>query len=161
VKRALLPLLFLLALPVSGDARQELLRIREEMLASVNAARKQARLRPLKPDPRLDKAAQAHAEDMLARGYFDHRSPAGTTVRERATAAGYGWLAIGENIAFGQNSVDEVMRTWLVSPGHRKNILTPQFTGLGAGLALGLDPNGKYQVYWVQTFGAPDLGRQR
>jgi uncharacterized protein YkwD len=128
-------------------------RIRSEMLASVNAARKQARLRPLKSSSLLDKAAQRHAEDMLARGFFAHRSPSGTTVRERATAAGYNWSSIGENIAYGQTSVDEVMQTWLESPGHRKNILTPAFAELGVGLALGLGPDGKYQVYWVQNFG--------
>jgi uncharacterized protein YkwD len=92
---------------------------------------------------------------MLKRGYFDHRSPAGTTVRERSRAAGYNWAAIGENIAFGQTSVDEVVETWLESPGHRKNILSPNFTELGIGLALGRGPDGKYQVLWVQNFGAP------
>jgi uncharacterized protein YkwD len=130
-------------------------RVRREMLASVNAARKQARLQPLKANARLDKAAQGHAEDMLARGYFAHKSPSGTTVRERAKAAGYDWRAIGENIAFGQTSVEEVMETWLDSPGHRKNILTASFTELGVGIAMGLGPDGKYQVYWVQNFGAP------
>jgi len=129
-------------------------RVRREMLASVNAARKQARLRPLTANTLLDKAAQRHAEDMLKRGYFAHKSPAGTTVRERARSAGYEWHSIGENIAYGQTSVDEVMETWLNSPGHRKNILTPGFTELGVGIAMGLGPDGKYQVYWVQNFGA-------
>lgn len=128
-------------------------RVRREMLASVNAARKKAGLRPLAASPLLDKAAQRHAEDMLARGYFAHKSPSGTTVRERATAAGYAWRTIGENIAFGQTSVDEVMETWLNSPGHRKNILTPGFAELGVGLAMGPGPDGRYQVYWVQSFG--------
>ena len=131
-------------------------RVRKEMLASVNAARRKAGLRSLTADTLLDKAAQRHAEDMLARGYFAHKSPSGTTVRERAIAAGYGWRSIGENIAFGQTSVDEVMETWLNSPGHRKNILTPDFAELGVGIAMGLGPDGRYQVYWVQNFGAPD-----
>jgi uncharacterized protein YkwD len=130
-------------------------RVRAEMLVSVNAARKKAGLRPLKSNALLDKPAQLHAEDMLARGYFAHRSPSGTTVRERARSAGYKWRSIGENIAFGQTSVDEVMETWLGSPGHRKNILTDDFTALGVGIAMGLGPDGKYQVYWVQNFGAP------
>jgi uncharacterized protein YkwD len=130
-------------------------RVRAEMLVSVNAARKNAGLRPLRANALLDKSAQRHAEDMLARGYFAHRSPSGTTVRERARSEGYQWRAIGENIAFGQTSVDEVMETWLDSPGHRKNILTDDFTQLGLGIAMGLGPDGKYQVYWVQNFGAP------
>ena len=130
-------------------------KVRQEMLVKVNAARKRAGLRPVKGNARLDRAAQGHAQDMLARGFFAHESPSGTTVRERSTAVGYRWLTIGENIAFGQTSVSEVMETWMDSPGHRKNILTRDFTELGTGLALGRGKDGKYQVYWVQNFGAP------
>jgi len=129
--------------------------VREEMLAQVNAARKRAGLRPLRLSSDLDRAAQRHAEDMLARGYFSHKSPSGTTVRERSRAAGYVWRAIGENIAYGQTSVDEVVETWMDSPTHRKNILSPNFTELGVGLAMGRGTDGKHQVLWVQNFGAP------
>ncbi|HEY2292131.1 MAG TPA: CAP domain-containing protein, partial [Thermoanaerobaculia bacterium] len=76
----------------------------------------------------------------------------GETVRERARAAGYDWRAIGENIAEGQLSVDEVMSTWMHSPPHRKNILDRDFKELGVGLALGRSGN-EWQVEWVQTFG--------
>lgn len=130
-------------------------KVRQQMLARVNAVRKQAGLGPIKGNARLDRSAQAHAEDMLARGFFAHKSPSGTTVRERSTAAGYAWRTIGENIAFGQTSVSEVMETWMDSPGHRKNILTRDFTELGIGLALGRGKDGKFQVLWVQNFGAP------
>lgn len=129
--------------------------VRQEMLALVNAARKRAGLKPLRLSSDLDKAAQRHAEDMLARGYFAHKSPSGTTVRERSKTAGYDWRAIGENIAFGQVSVDEVMETWLESPSHRKNILSPAYSELGVGLAMGKGPDGKYEVLWVQNFGTP------
>jgi uncharacterized protein YkwD len=128
--------------------------VREEMLTRVNAVRKKAGLNALRLNSMLGKAAQGHAEDMLARGYFSHESPSGTTVRERSRKAGYDWTAIGENIAFGQTSVDEVMETWMDSPGHRKNILSRNFTELGIGLALGKGPDGTYQVLWVQNFGS-------
>jgi uncharacterized protein YkwD len=131
---------------------RDLGRIRADMLARVNAERQKAGVPPLKPNPQLDAAAQRHAEDMLARAYFAHESPEGKTVRERARAAGYDWRAIGENIAEGQLSVDEVMSTWMHSPPHRKNILDPGYRELGAGLALGRSGNG-WQVEWVQTFG--------
>lgn len=129
--------------------------VRARMLAAVNAVRKRAGLRLLKADPELHRAAQAHAEDMLGRGYFDHKSPSGTTVRERSRSAGYAWQTIGENIAEGQLSVDEVMDTWMHSPGHRKNILGPDFKELGVGLAAGKSRDGEYRVVWVQNFGAP------
>jgi uncharacterized protein YkwD len=149
---------FLLAVP-QGDyfARgtaglRDLDRVRAEMLARVNAARKKAGAPPLRSNSRLDQAAQRHAEDMLARGYFAHESPEGKTVRDRARAAGYDWRNIGENVAEGQFSVDEVMDTWLRSPGHRRNILDPHFKELGVGLARGRSGD-TYRVVWVQVFG--------
>jgi uncharacterized protein YkwD len=128
-------------------------RVRAEMLAKVNAERKKAGAPPLRPNARLDQAAQRHAQDMLARHYFAHESPEGETVRERARASGYDWRAIGENIAEGQLAVDEVMDTWMHSPPHRRNILARDFKELGAGLALGRSGGG-WQVEWVQVFGA-------
>jgi len=126
---------------------------RTEMLEEVNAVRRKAGAPPLKLEGHLQKAAQEHAEDMLERGYFAHESQSGTTVRERSTTAGYEWKTIGENIAEGQFSVDEVMRTWMNSPGHRKNILDPRFTELGVGLVANRGKNGKYRTVWVQNFG--------
>ena len=106
-----LPFFLLLALAVAltsgaaGDPRLEIPR--------VDAERKKAGVPPLRSNDRLDQAAQRHAQDMLARHYFAHESPEGQTVRERARAAGYDWRAVGENIAEGQLSVDEVMDTWM------------------------------------------------
>lgn len=130
--------------------------VREEMLTRVNAIRRKAGLKPLRLNSVLHEAAQGHAEDMLARGYFAHESPSGATVRQRSRKAGYDWASIGENIAFGQTSVDEVVETWMDSPGHRKNILSPNFSELGVGLALGRGKDGKHQVLWVQNFGTRD-----
>lgn len=128
--------------------------VRREMLARVNEIRRKAGAPPLELDPVLQKTAQAHAQDMLARGFFAHKSPSGTTVRERSRSAGYDWRTIGENIAEGQKSVEEVLTTWMGSPGHRKNILEPRFQDLGIGLVTGRTRDGEYRVIWVQNFGA-------
>src|SRR5215213_9362056 len=134
---------FLFAVPESEHFSQstrglgDLNRVRAEMLAQVNAQRRKAGAPPLALNADLQEAAQAHAQDMLARGFFAHKSPSGTTVRERSRKAGYDWRAIGENIAEGQTSVNEVMTTWMNSPGHRENILNPAFRELGVGLVLG------------------------
>jgi uncharacterized protein YkwD len=133
-------------------ALRDLGRVRTEMLAAVNAERRKAGVPPLTANSRLDQAAQRHAEDMLARNYFAHESPERKTVRERAREAGYDWRAIGENIAEGQTSVAEVMKTWMNSPGHRHNILDRDFKELGAGLALGRNGSG-WRVKWAQAFG--------
>lgn len=151
---------FLYAVPQSEAFNRETAHLRDvqaaraEMLAKVNAIRRREGLEPLRADSELQKAAQAHAQDMLERGYFEHRSPSGTTVRERSRAAGYDWRTIGENIAEGQQSVEEVMDTWMRSPGHRRNILSPQFEELGVGLAVG-HGRGGWRILWVQNFGTP------
>lgn len=135
---------------------RDLERVRAELLTRIDAERRRARRQPLALDTRLDLAAQRHAEDMLARSYFAHRGPSGTTVRERARAAGYEWSAIGENLAEGQQSVKEVVEGWMRSAAHRENILDRRFTQTGVGLALGRDPKtGEYRILWVQTFGLP------
>jgi len=132
--------------------------VRRAVLDRVNAERRSAGRRPLSADPRLDVAAERHAQDMLARGYFAHASPEGKTVRQRALAAGYKWHTIGENIAEGQLSVEEVMKSWMESPHHRENILSRDFTQMGLGVAMGEGPKG-FRVEWVQTFGWPENER--
>jgi len=132
--------------------------VRRAILDRVNAERRSAGRRPLTADRRLDEAAERHARDMLARGYFAHASPEGRTVRQRALDAGYKWHTIGENIAEGQLSVEEVMKSWMESPHHRENILSRDFTQMGLGLALGEGAKG-FRVEWVQTFGWPENAR--
>ncbi|HEX6903498.1 MAG TPA: CAP domain-containing protein [Thermoanaerobaculia bacterium] len=132
---------------------RDLAEVREQIVAAVNAERRKAGVAPVKANADLDESAQKHAEDMLARNFFAHESPSGTTVRERARAAGYRWRTIGENIAEGQLSVREVMDTWMRSPGHRRNILDKDFKEMGVGLAMG-SSGGTYRVLWAQSFGA-------
>ena len=86
-------------------------------------------------DARLGGAAQAHAEDMLQRNYFDHITPEGLKVGDRATALGYGWSMIGENIAQGQTSQAQVMAAWTGSAGHHANNINPGFQDFGLGMA--------------------------
>lgn len=131
--------------------------VRRAMLAQVNAERDKQGLPPLVSDPRLDVAAQKHAEDMLARIYYSHESPEGTAPRQRVQAAGFVADAVGENIAAGHFSVDTVMNAWLHSSGHRRNILEPRFTHFGTGIAVGGFEH-RYQVIWVQDFGRPMPG---
>lgn len=151
---------FLYAVPQADAFQREtahlrdLAAVRKEMLDRVNAARRREGLRPVRADKVLDQTAQSHGEDMVRRAFFSHRNPDGQLVRERATEAGYKWSKIGENIAEGQVSVAEVVDTWLKSPGHRRNILDPDFEELGVGLALG-PSQGRWRILWVQNFGKP------
>ncbi|MEO8505630.1 MAG: CAP domain-containing protein [Acidobacteriota bacterium] len=134
---------------------QDLAAMRQEMLATTNAARMEAHRVALTLEPHLVDCAQKYARLMLQSSHYGHVAPDGTTVRERAQAAGYGdFTALGENIAQGQFSVAEVMDGWLHSPAHRENLLSPLYRDVGFGVAFGHDANG-WEVLWVQCFGSP------
>jgi uncharacterized protein YkwD len=130
----------------------DLPRVRRELLQRINQERARRHLPPLRPDPKLDTAAQKHAEDMLARSYYGHTSPEGTTALERAKAAGYFAHFIGENIAEGQESYDRVVHDWMESAAHREHILSPVFNEVGSGVAVGANARG-HEILWVQVFG--------
>ncbi|UQI45123.1 CAP domain-containing protein [Streptomyces sp. HU2014] len=130
--------------------RAGLERAAAEVLALTNAERGAAGLRPLAADARLTTAAQGHSADMAGRGFYSHTTPEGGEPWDRAAAAGSAHRGIGENIACGQRTPAEVVRGWMNSPGHRANILKPDFTHLGVGYATG----GSAGTYWTQLFGA-------
>lgn len=100
----------------------------------------------------LEKTAQAQAEDMKKRNFFAHTNPDGEDILIRVKEFKYDQRNVGENIAAGQETPDEVMEGWLNSPYHRENILNPNFTEMGVGIYED-DPKGGY--YWVQVFGKP------
>ncbi|MGF1661314.1 MAG: CAP domain-containing protein, partial [Kineosporiaceae bacterium] len=123
-----------------------------QVLDLINAERVDAGCPALTVDDRLAEAAGAHAADMVARQYFDHTSPDGSTPSSRAAAAGYPG-PVAENIATGYSSAATVVEGWLDSPGHRANILDcdQRVTGIGhdPGSLPGYAPG-----TWVQVFGA-------
>lgn len=114
-------------------------------MALTNRARAGTGCAPLRVDPRITRAAQAHSDDMSLRGYFDHDSPDGRSFADRLRAAGYPSPG-AENIAFGQRSAAQVVEAWLDSPGHRRNILDCSLTTIGVGYAAA-------GSYWTQDFG--------
>ena len=100
----------------------------------------------------LDDVARGHASDMAQKNYFEHVDPAGQSPADRVRAVGYQEKLVGENIAFGPKSVEEVVQGWLDSPGHCENIMDPRFAEMGIGLAEG---HAKHGLYWVQVLAQP------
>jgi uncharacterized protein YkwD len=125
----------------------------QEMLDLVNEERTRESLAPVTWCPALARSATDHSQDMALKNYFEHESLDGREVADRAKSQGYDFQTVGENIAVGQRDVAEVMQGWMKSPGHRENILRPQFTHLGSGVATG-DFKGQESIYWTQNFGA-------
>jgi uncharacterized protein YkwD len=136
--------------------------VAREVLARVNAARQEPRYcggelfaatHPLALDATLSGVARDHARDMAAQEAMRHRGSDGSRPSERITRAGYTWRAAAENVAAGQRNAGSVVAHWLASPGHCKNIMSPQFTEMGAGFAVA--PRSKGRIYWAQVFAAP------
>ena len=123
------------------------------MLDLVNEERMRELLAPVSWCPALARSATAHSQEMAAENYFEHQSLDGREVWDRARAEGYDYQTVGENIAVGQRDVAEVMQGWMDSSGHRENIMKPDYTHLGSGVATG-DFEGEQSIYWTQNFGA-------
>lgn len=139
----------------SSGLRQDLEKLRKEMLVRVNEVRREARARELRRHPTLDSIAQRYAEDMLVRGFYGHLSPEGQDVGDRANTGHYAYCKVGENVASGQASVEKVMDGWVESPEHYKNLADRDFQEIGIGFAGGPSSDGGYRLLWVQVFGQP------
>jgi uncharacterized protein YkwD len=108
---------------------------------------------PLNLSGTLGTVALGHASDMAQHSYFEHQDLSGHSPADRVRAVGYKEKLVGENIAYGPQSVDEVMRGWLDSPGHCENIMDPRFVEMGVALAQGQGT--RHGLYWVQLLAEP------
>ncbi|HUR72781.1 MAG TPA: CAP domain-containing protein [Sporichthya sp.] len=119
--------------------------LRSSVVHLTNVQRVAHGCRALKYNTALQTAAQRHANDMARKHYFSHNSLDGTPWWKVIMRAGYKDPG-GQNIARGFSSPSSVVRAWLNSPSHRKNIMNCQFRTIG----IGFNGNGDY---WVQDFG--------
>lgn len=120
------------------------------LLAAHNRERESRGYPPLRPSPRLQAAAQAHADRMAARGRMAHQGIGDGSPFERIDRTGYRWSRAGENVAWNQADVPAVVGAWMKSPGHRWNILG-SYAEFGGAVARG--PKG--DPYWCTVFATP------
>lgn len=119
----------------------------KEVLDLVNKERTSRGLQALKFNSELSNVATLKSQDMIDKNYFDHTSPTYGSPFDMMKKFGISYTSAGENIAMGQETPQEVMNAWMNSDGHRKNILNPDFTELGVGIAA----KGS-SLYWTQMF---------
>ena len=101
----------------------------------------------------LASVAFGHASDMAEHDYFEHQDLTGRSPAQRVRDSGYEEKLVGENIAYGPKSIDEVVQGWLDSPDHCENIMDPRFAEMGIAYATGqLSRRG---LYWVQLLASP------
>ncbi|WP_251551114.1 CAP domain-containing protein [Neobacillus muris] len=117
----------------------------QKVVDLTNQERAKNGLPALKADPALSKMAHEKSRDMSANNYFSHTSPTYGSPFDMMKQYGISYSYAGENIAMGQKTPEEVVTAWMNSEGHRKNILSPDFTYIGVGYVA--EGN-----YWTQEF---------
>ena len=131
-------------------ANEEALQYR--VLQLVNQERASRGLSELTLNPLLNQMSADYCCEMIEGDFFDHVNPyTGEGPGQRAVAAGYIYLAVGENLAGGQTSPEQAFSDWMQSEPHRENILGAQWREMGVSVRTG----GEYGVYWVTEFGNP------
>jgi uncharacterized protein YkwD len=143
------------AQPTDPGRSTDPFRDREDRLALLlGRARVGAGLLPLARSPTLDRAALAHAQDMVARGYMEHEAPDGSTPGTRAAQEGYdttpggAWMVV-ETISAISDEPDGALGWWLSDGLHRRVVLRSTWREVGIGFA----PGGPYGRFWVALFG--------
>jgi uncharacterized YkwD family protein len=122
-------------------------RFEMRVLELTNHARASQGLKPFRYNWELTRMARHKSEDMRDRGYFSHQSPTYGSPFDMMKAYRIPFKSAGENIAAGQLSPEEVVKSWLNSPGHRRNIMNPGFSEIGCGVSFG----GSMRVYCTQV----------
>ena len=117
------------------------------MTAQINATRTANGQKPLTYNARLAEAARQQANLMASRDQLSH--DLGVSLRQRVTNAGYEG-AVGENVAGGQQTLEQAIAGWLDSASHRSTLLSPKFTEFGLAVArVGSGKKSRYGVYWA------------
>ena len=116
-----------------------------KVIQLVNAERTQRGLQPLSANWELSRVARYKSQDMADHRYFSHTSPTYGSPFQMIRNFGISFRTAGENIAYGQQTPQTVVNSWMNSSGHRANILNAAYTQIGVGYV----ENGRY---WTQMF---------
>jgi uncharacterized protein YkwD len=141
--------------------------LRAATVCLINAERKQRGLATLRANSGLHLAGEGHAREMVRLRYFSHRSASGGDFRDRILRTGFarGTRAlVGENLAWGSQAsgtARSMVNFWMGSPGHRANILKPEFREIGVavvhGSPRGASNSATYAAEFGRRYGTPAL----
>ena len=131
--------------PVQQESKVFNTEYEAQVLRLVNAERARYGLAALRMDEGAVKAARLRATEIVRR--FSHTRPDGSSCFSAAAEYGVSFRMAGENIAYGYRTPEQVVRGWMNSEGHRKNILSPSFSAIGIGC---YESSGI--LYWSQFF---------
>jgi uncharacterized protein YkwD len=135
--------------------------VAQATLCLLNDERATSGLHPLVEAQGLTQPSAAYSARMVQQSFFAHVAPDGATLTDRLEADGYidpdGDWTVGENLAWGQGNLAtprNIMVAWMNSPGHRANILTPEFTEVGLGVVTGTPGDVAWGATYTTDFGA-------
>lgn len=131
---------------------------REELLGIVNKVRAEHSLPELRPDNRLDWVAWKRGEELSREGTFSHAT--GIKYTEFLPIAFYDYSSVAENLAMGYEKPEEVVRAWLKSEPHAKEVLTEKMVDVGLASSGG-EFNGIYRTVTVMIVGKENMLVQR
>jgi uncharacterized protein YkwD len=132
-------------------------------IAAINQARareqvcgnqRMAATTPIRWDVNAMSAARSQALFLQQANQFGHTGENGSHVGDRLKATGFVWQKVGENLAAGFNSVEEVVISWLASPSHCRVLMTPEFNVVGVSYVAGEEDN-TYANYWALVMAVP------
>jgi uncharacterized protein YkwD len=109
---------------------------------------------PVQWDGRLADAAMMQVDFLQEKDLFTHQGENGSRVGDRAMAAGYDWVAVGENLAAGHTSLDSVIADWIKSPSHCSTLMRATYVDAGFAFVPGANGNA-YRSYWALVLGRP------
>lgn len=125
--------------------------LQRAVVCLVNQQRRERGLPSLYESPRLNRSAQGWTNTMVADRIFSH----GADFAARISAAGVHWSSAGENIATGYATPAAVVRAWMASPGHCRNILNPTYRDAGTGVSRRAIAGAAGGGTWTQDFALP------
>lgn len=128
-----------------------------KVLDQTNTERVKLGLKPLTFNSTLSKSAQLKADDMFTNNYWAHTSPEGKSPWDFFNNAGYEYSVAGENLAKDFYDTEGLLKAWINSPTHRKNILNNKYQEIGIAVVNGV-LGGVKTTLVVQHFGAPRNG---
>jgi hypothetical protein len=126
----------------------------EEVIRLTNVERANNGLSQLTVNSKLSQAALAKGNDMLAKGYWAHFAPDGTSPWSFFISFGYKYKYAGENLARDFSDASSAVNAWMNSPSHRENILNSSYQEIGIGVVEG-NLSGVDTTIIVQFFGTP------
>ncbi|HBY8829567.1 TPA: sporulation protein [Clostridioides difficile] len=132
----------------SGSTSESFSAYQKEVVDLVNIERAKAGLNPLTLDSSISNVATKKSQDMIDNNYFSHNSQTYGSPFDMLKKFGISYKTAGENIAMGQKTPKEVVNAWMNSEGHRKNIMNPNFSKIGVGVAQ----KSGGSIYWTQIF---------